>query len=75
MATAPTTETPIVDPITGRRRELSEEERRARSARLQRTLKGLTEITDDTDTDEIWDDVFRGLAAARPDYPPAEGNS
>jgi hypothetical protein len=75
MATAPTTEVPVVDPVTGRRRPLSDEERRARSDRLQQTLKSLREITDETDTDENWAEVFRGLAAARPEYPPVEGNS
>ena len=75
MAIAPTTETPVVDPVTGRRRPLSDEERRARSDRLQHTLKSLHEITDETDTDENWAEVFRGLAAARPEYPPVEGNS
>jgi excisionase family DNA binding protein len=75
MATAPTTETPVVDPVTGRRRPLSDEELRTRSARLQHTLKSLREITDETDTDENWAEVFRGLAAARPEYPPAEGTS
>ena len=34
MATVPTTEMPVVDPVTGRRRPLSEEERRARSESL-----------------------------------------
>ncbi len=75
MATAPKTETPVVDPVTGRRRVLSDEERLARSHRLQHTLKSLREITDESDTDENWAEVFRGLAAARPEYPPVEGTS
>jgi len=75
MDNATTTETPVVDPVTGRRRALSDEERRTRSARLQHTLKTLCEITDETDTDENWAEVFRGLEAARPEYPPIEGTS
>jgi hypothetical protein len=70
MATAHTTETPVVDPVTGRRRNMSDEERRARSESLQRTLDKMAEITDETDTDEIWADVFRGLDAARHVCPP-----
>ncbi len=70
MATAHTTETPVVDPVTGRRRNLSDEERRARSESLQRTLDKMAEITDETDTDAIWADVFRGLDAARHICPP-----
>jgi hypothetical protein len=30
-----------------------------------RALKALGEITDETDTDAIWDEVFRGLEGAR----------
>jgi hypothetical protein len=71
MDNATTTETPIVDPVTGRRRALSDEERRARSESLQRTLDEMAKITDETDTDENWAEVFRGLEAARPEYPPA----
>jgi hypothetical protein len=75
MAIADPTETPVVDPTTGRIRPLSDEERRARSARLQRTLDEIAEITDETDTEENWAEVFRGLAAARGESPAAEGSS
>jgi excisionase family DNA binding protein len=74
MAVAPPTEPPLIDPATGRLRPLSDEERRARSARLLRTLEEIAKITDETDTDENWAEVFRGLDAARPEYPPAEGD-
>ena len=74
MATASTTETPIVDPVTGRRRNASDEELRDRSARLQRTVSSLSEITDEADTDENWAEVFRGLEASRLQSPPQGGN-
>src|SRR3954453_4627456 len=71
MAIAHPTDTPLIDPITGRLRPLSEEERRARSAELRRALDDIADITDETDTDEIWADVFRGLDAARTGCPPS----
>jgi hypothetical protein len=73
VAIANPTERPIIDPVTGRLRPLSAEERRARSQSLRRTLKDLAGITDESDTDEVWDEVFRGPAAARPEHPPAAG--
>jgi len=72
MATAPVTKTPVIDPVTGLMRNMSDEERRERSEALQRALDEIATITDETDTDEIWDDVFRGLKAARPESAPAE---
>jgi hypothetical protein len=30
-----------------------------------RALRAVGDITDETDTDEIWDEVFRGLKEAR----------
>ena len=71
MAIARPTEAPVIDPATGRLRPLSDEERRDRSARLRRTLEEIAEIADASDTDEAWEDVFRGLDAARPGLPPA----
>ena len=71
MATAPTTETPLIDPVTGRLRPMSIEERRERSESLQRALDEMAEITDETDTDENWAEVFRGLEASRPEWPVA----
>jgi hypothetical protein len=75
MAIAHPTETPIIDPATGQLRPLSAEERRARSQSLRRTLAEIDTITDETDTDEVWAEVYRGLTAARPECPPANGNS
>ncbi len=72
MATAPKTETPLIDPVTGRLRPMSIEERRARSESLQRALDEMAEISDETDTDELWADVFRGLDAARGEHPAPE---
>jgi excisionase family DNA binding protein len=75
MAVAQPTETPrgAVDPMTGRLRPLSDEERVRRSAELRRALDDIAEITDETDTDEIWADVFRGIDASRPHRPLFEG--
>jgi hypothetical protein len=70
MSIAHPTEAPLIDPATGRLRPLSDEERRARSAELRRALDDVAEIMDETDTDEIWAEVFRGLDAARPECPP-----
>jgi hypothetical protein len=68
-------EKPLIDPATGKLRPMSDEERRERSEQLRRTLEEIDQITDETDTDEVWDEVFRGLAAARPPYPPGNGAS
>jgi hypothetical protein len=51
---------------------MSIEERRARSESLQRALDEMAEISDETDTDELWADVFRGLDAARGEHPAPE---
>jgi excisionase family DNA binding protein len=75
VAIANPTETPLIDPATGRLRPMSDEERRDRSARLQRTLEGLGGIADETDTDENWAEVFRGLDAARAGHDRAGGDS
>jgi hypothetical protein len=71
MATTPTTET--IDPATGKARPLSDEERRARSEALDRALDEIAAIGDETDTDEIWADVFRGIDEGRPHRPLFEG--
>jgi hypothetical protein len=75
MAIANPPESPIIDPATGRLRPLSDAERRSRSHSLRRTLQDLAALTDASDTDEVWDEVFRGLAAARPEYPAPERTS
>jgi hypothetical protein len=66
MAITHSTEKPLIDPATGRLRPLSDEERRTRSTALRRALEEIAEITDETDTDEVWADVFRGIDASRP---------
>jgi excisionase family DNA binding protein len=66
MATAPPTDPPVVDPTTGRRRDLSAEERRAWSESLRRALEANAAIADETDAEEVWDRVERMLGAERP---------
>jgi hypothetical protein len=39
----------------------SEEERLARVARWRETVRELGEMTDETDTPEVWDEVLRNL--------------
>ena len=74
MATAPTTETPLIDPVTGRLRPMSIEERRERSESLRRALDEMAGIVDETDTDDLWADVFSGLEAARGEHPDVAEN-
>jgi hypothetical protein len=71
MANVTTTET--IDPTTGKARPLSDEERRARSEALVRALDEIADITDETDTDELWAEVFRGIDESRPHRPLFEG--
>jgi hypothetical protein len=71
MSTVPITET--IDPATGKARPLTDEERRVRSEALRRALDEIAEIADETDTDEIWADVFRGIDESRPHRPLFEG--
>jgi hypothetical protein len=40
---------------------VSDEERRARVARWQETVRELGEMIDETDTPELWDEVMREL--------------
>jgi hypothetical protein len=71
MASAPSRGT--VDPGTGRLRPLSDQERRTRSEALARALDEIDRITDETDTDETWREVFRGIDQGRPHRPLFEG--
>ena len=74
MAIAPTPARPGgVDPTTGRLRHLTDEERRARSEALNRGLDELEQITDETDTDEMWREFMRGIDEGRPHRPLFEG--
>jgi hypothetical protein len=74
MGIAHKTDTPraAVD-SAGRLLPQSEAERRARSEELARALDELDAITDETDTDAIWSEVFRGIDAERPHRPLFEG--
>ena len=44
---------------------MSEEERAARRDAAMRALAAVSGITDETDTDEVWAKVFRGLEGAQ----------
>jgi hypothetical protein len=44
---------------------MTDEEWGARRNAAIRALRAVGDITDETDTDEIWDEVFRGLKEAR----------
>ena len=50
-----------VDPATGRLLPLSDQERAARSEALGRALDETAGMTDETDTDEVWDRFTREL--------------
>jgi hypothetical protein len=43
---------------------MSDEEAEARRAAAARTMKAIGNISDETDVDAVWDDVFRGLKGA-----------
>lgn len=73
MAIAPLPNADTIDPVTGKARPLSEEERRARSESLRLALAEMAEITDETDTDEVWAEVFRGIDESRPHRPLFKG--
>jgi hypothetical protein len=75
MATMPvaTNLTSAIDPETGRLKPLTSEERRARSEALKRALDEMAQISDETDTDEVWRAVFRGIDETRPHRPLFEG--
>jgi hypothetical protein len=51
----------------GRLIPLSAEERNARSEAAIRALKAITQIADETDTDENWSEFYRGIDANRPE--------
>jgi hypothetical protein len=55
-----------VDPATGRLLPMSDEERAARRAAAVRAIKALGQITDETGTNERWEEIYRGIDAARP---------
>jgi hypothetical protein len=75
MAIAPKSARPgTVDAASGRLQPRTEQERRARSEALGRALDEIAGITDETDTDELWRDVMRGIDDNRPHRPLFEGS-
>ncbi len=62
-----------LDPETGRMLPISEEEKAARRDAVLRMLRVLHQITDDSDTDENWREVFRNIDAGRPHRPLFQG--
>lgn len=44
---------------------LTDEEWEARRAATLRALRAVEEIADESETDAIWEDIFRGLQGAR----------
>jgi excisionase family DNA binding protein len=74
MAIANTTAPPAaIDPATGRLLPMSDAQRKARSEALGRALDAMAAMTDETDTDLAWRDVFRGIDEGRPHRPLFEG--
>ena len=55
-----------VDIATGKLQPLTDQERQLRSAALGRALDEIGGITDQTDTDEVWREVLRGIDEGRP---------
>jgi len=58
-----------LDPETGRVLPISDEELAARRDAALRMLKVLDQITDESDTDEEWREVYRNIDACRPHRP------
>ena len=74
MAIAPTPDRPgTVDPEKGRLLPLTDEQRKARSARLAETIAKMASVTDETDSDTVWRDIFRSIDESRPHRPLFEG--
>lgn len=68
MPIAPTPQAPTIDQQTGRLLPLSDEQREARTEAMARAFEEWPEA-DETDTDERWADVFRGIDESRPHRP------
>jgi hypothetical protein len=62
-----------LDPETGRMLPISDEEIAARREAVLRMLKVLHQITDESDTDENWRDVYQSIDAGRPHRPLFKG--
>lgn len=58
-----------LDPETGRMLPISDEELAARRDAALRMLKVLDQITDESDTDEKWSEVYRNIDTCRPHRP------
>ena len=58
-----------LDPETGRMLPISDEELAARRDSALRMLNVLDQITDESDTDEKWREVYRNIDACRPHRP------
>jgi hypothetical protein len=58
-----------LDPKTDRMLPISDEELAARRDAILRMLKVLDQITDESDTDENWREVYRNIDAGRPHRP------
>jgi hypothetical protein len=69
----PTFPPAAVDPNTGQILPMSEEEIAARHDAVLRMLKVLDQITDESDTDENWREVYRNIDAGRPHRPLFKG--
>ena len=55
-----------IDPATGRVLPMSDDEREARRAAAIRAIDAIAQITDETDTVELWTEGMRDLDAHRP---------
>jgi hypothetical protein len=67
MSVGPTPSRPgAIDTTTGRLRPLTDQEPKARSEALARALDEIADMTDETDTDEVWSEVMRGIDEGRP---------
>jgi hypothetical protein len=55
-----------IDPTTGRILPISPEELAARRDAAIRTVKAIRQVTDASDTEENWREIFRGIDEARP---------
>jgi hypothetical protein len=62
-----------VDTTTGRLLPLTEEELQARREAILADLDENDATTDETDTDEVWREVMRGINESRPHRPLFEG--
>jgi len=55
-----------VDSSSGRILPISEEQRAARREAAIRALRAISEITDETDTDDRWEEIYRNIDESRP---------